>query len=199
MKKGKYNIKVLGKDKQVHDVAEFVAQGKDFTDAIGIEFGSPVIGQRVLAFEAWSEQWGERVHVEARNELQAVQVLCGLDDTKRIVEARSDSSYRTAAKRCWQYQCGGLQWYLPSLLELGALFHVRDEVNEAMHQLGCDSNCFLPTEDSNECWLWSSSENSLCSSWSVDFDNGCFCNDLKDRDDIVRAVAMLPKGRDEHE
>lgn len=187
-----YEVKVLGNDKQVYDVAAFVAAGKNHTDAIGIVFGSPIIGQRVLAFDAWLEQWGERkVHVEERNESQAVQVLCGLDDTKRIVEAQSDNSDMTAAKRCWQYKCGSFQWYLPSLMELGALFLVRDEVNEAMRQLGCDSDCFLPTEDSDETWAWSSSESSQSGSWNVYFDNGFFYNSNKYYSHVVRAVAAL--------
>ena len=39
-----------------------------------IVFGSPAIGQRVLAFDAWEEQWGEqKVHVEGRKGSQIVQ------------------------------------------------------------------------------------------------------------------------------
>lgn len=187
-----YEVKVLGNDKRMYDVAAFVAAGKNHTDAIGIVFGSPIIGQRVLAFDAWLEAWGERkVHVGERNESQAVQVLCGLDDTKRVVEAQSDNSDMTAAKRCWQYKCGDLQWYLPSLMELGALFFVRDEVNEAMRQLGCDSDCFLPTEDSDETWIWSSSEHSQSGSWYVYFDNGGFYGGNKFNSGVVRAVAAL--------
>lgn len=187
-----YEVKVLGNDKRVYDVAAFVAAGKDHTDAIGIVFGSPIIGQRVLAFDAWLESWGERkVHVEERNESQAVQVLCGLDDTKRVVEAQSDNSDMTAAKRCWQYKCGDFQWYLPSLMELGALFLVRDEVNETMRQLGCDSDCFLPTENSDETWVWSSSEGSQSYSWYVGFSDGNFYSGGKYSSYVVRAVAAL--------
>ena len=187
-----YKIKVLGNDKQVYDVAAFVAAGKNYSDAIGIVFGSPIIGQRVLAFDVWLEQWGERkIHAEERNESQAVQVLCGLEDTKRVVEAQSDNSDMTAAKRCWQYKCGDLQWYLPSLMELGTLFLVRDKVNDVMRQLGCDSDCFLPTEDSDETWLWSSSESSQGTSWGVTFGNGGFNIGYKFISLVVRAVAAL--------
>lgn len=192
---GKYKVKVLGNDRQVHDVAGFVASGKNHKEAIGIVFGSPIIGWRVLAFDAWLEQWGVRkLHVEERNESQAVQVLCGLDDTRRVVEAQSDNSDMTAAKRCWQYKCGDLQWYLPSLMELGSLFLVRDEVNEAMRQLGCDSDCFLPTEDSDYTWLWSSSESTYGGSWVVIFSNGYFHNFFNSGWSVVRAVAMFPEG-----
>ena len=187
-----YEIKVLGNDKQVYDVAAFVAAGKNYSDAIGIVFGSPIIGQRVLAFDAWLEKWGEsKIHVEERNESQAVQVLCGLDDTKRIVEAQSDNSNMTAAKRCWKYKCGDLQWYLPSLMELGTLFLVRDEINDAMRQLSCDSDCLLPTKDSYENWIWSSSEYSQYGSWYVYFYNGYFYYNSKCSSHVVRAVAAF--------
>lgn len=187
-----YEVKVLGNDKQVYDVAAFVAAGKDHTDAIGIVFSSPIIGQRVLAFDAWLEEWGEKkIHVEERNESQAVQVLCGLVDTKRIIEAQSDNSNMTAAKRCWQYKRGNIQWYLPSLMELGTLFLVRDEVNDAMRQLGCDSDCLLPTKDSYERWLWSSSESSQYLSWFVYFGSGYFNYGAKYDSGDVRAVAAL--------
>ena len=187
-----YEVKVLGNDKQVYDVAAFVAAGKDYSDAIGIVFGSPIIGQRVLAFDAWLEKWGEKkIHVEERNESQAVQVLCGLDDTKHIVEAQSDNSNMIAAKRCWQYKCGDLQWYLPSLMELGTLFLVRDEINDAMRQLGCDSDCLLPTEDFDENWLWSSSEGGQCTSWYVCLCGGLFFSGGKCHSYVVRAVAAL--------
>lgn len=195
-------VKVLGNDKQVHDVAAFVAAGKDHSDAIGIVFGSPIIGHRVLAFDAWLAEWGERkIHVEGRNESQAVQVLCGLDDTKRIVEAQSDNYNMTAAKRCWQYKRGDLQWYLPSLMELGALFLVRDEINDAMRQLGCDSDCLLPTEGSDERWLWSSSERSQGGCWGVSFCNGLFNNYGTCGSYVVRAVSTLyplPSKNDNH-
>lgn len=188
-----YEVKVLGNDKRVYDVAAFVAAGKNHTDAIGIVFSSPIIGQRVLAFDAWLEEWGERkIHVEERNESQAVQVLCGLDDTKRIVEAQSDNLNMTAAKRCWQYKRGDLQWYLPSLMELGTLFLVRDEINDVMCQLGCDSDCLLPTEDADERWLWSSCEYSQSNSWYVNFNNGYFINNYsKYIIYVVRAVAVF--------
>ena len=187
-----YEVKVLGNDKQVYDVAAFVAAGKNYSDAIGIVFGSPIIGQRVLAFDAWLEQWGERkIYVEERNESQAVQVLCGLEDTRRIVEVQSNSSDMTAAKRCWQYKRGDFQWYLPSLMELGALFLVRDEVNNAIRQLGYESDHCLPTEEDDERWLWSSSEYSQGVSWYVNFGNGYFGYLSKCYSFVVRAVAAL--------
>lgn len=187
----KYEIKVLGNDKQVYEVADFIAAGKNHNDAVGIIFGTPIIGLRVLAFDSWSGQWGQtnRVLTEQHNEPQAVQILCGLEDTKRIVEAQNHNNEMTAAKWCWQYRRGDCQWYLPSLMELGALFLVRDQINDAMKQLGCCSDCLLPTEDSDETWVWSSSESSQYGSWYVYFGNGPFGYISKLGSNVVRAVA----------
>lgn len=187
----KYEIKVLGNDKQAYEVADFVAAGKTHKDAIGIIFGTPIIGLRVLAFDCSLEQWGktDKVVTESHNESQAVQILCGIEDTKRIVEAQGHNDEMTAAKWCWQYRRGDCQWYLPSLMELGALFLVRDQINDAMKQLGCCSDCLLPTEDSDETWVWSSSEYNQLNSWFVDFGDGYFTNYSKNSSYVVRAVA----------
>lgn len=189
----KNEIQVLGNDKQMYEVADFVAAGKNHKDAIGIVFGTPIIGLRVLAFDSWLGQWGktDRVLTEPHNESQAVQILCGLEDTKRIVKEQTNLDELTAAKWCWSYQKGDFQWYLPSVMELGALFLVRDQVNDAMEQIGCDSDCLLPTENSDETWVWSSSESSQYGSWYVNFGNGNFHNSSKSISNDVRAVALL--------
>ena len=64
-------IQVLGNDKQMYDVTDFVAAGKTYKDAIGIVFGTPIIGLRVLAFDGSVEQWGktDRVLTEPHNEV----------------------------------------------------------------------------------------------------------------------------------
>ena len=189
----KNEIQVLGNDKQMYDVADFVAAGKSRQDAIGIVFGTPIIGLRVLAFDGSVEQWGktDRVLTESHNEAQAVQILCGLEDTKRIVREQVNLEKTTAAKVCLSYLKGDLQWYLPSLMELAALFLVRDQVNDAMEQLKCSSSCLLPIENSSETWIWSSSESSHLNSWTVNFDGGGFCVSCKSDSNIVRAVALL--------
>lgn len=187
-------IAVLGNDKQVYDAEKFLASGKTVKNAIGIVFETPIIGQRVLAFDSWIEKWGETgsILTEPHNESQVVQILSGLDDTKRIVEAQAGSDQMTAAKRCWEYKAGDLQWYLPSLMELGALFLVRDQVNDLMKKLGCDDDCLLPTEESDETWVWSSSESSQIYSWNVYFGNGYFYYYYyKYSGHVVRAVAAF--------
>lgn len=171
----KYSISVLGADKKQYEIADFRARGMNYTNAIGIIVTTEFMS-RILAFDTWQEQWGntDRILTEEQNESVAMQTFSGLDLTKRIVEAQTDIDGMTAAKRCWNYQKGGLQWYLPCLMELGVLCAYRDEINKAMKEIGCPDECLLPTEDSDETWVWSSSEGSQPFSWYVSFSNGSF-------------------------
>lgn len=187
-----YSISVLGADKKQYEIADFRARGMNYANAIGIIVETEFMS-RVLAFDTWQEQWGntDRILTEEQNESVAMQTFSGLDLTKRIVEAQTDIDGMTAAKRCWNYQKGGLQWYLPCLMELGVLCAYHDEINKAMKEIGCPDECLLPTEDSDETWVWSSSEYSQGNSWYVYFSNGYFyytgkCNSL-----MVRAVAAF--------
>lgn len=188
----KYSISVLGADKKQYEIADFRARGMNYTNAIGIIVTTEFMS-RILAFDTWKEQWGNtgRVLTEEQNESVAMQTFSGLDLTKRIVEAQTDIDGMTAAKRCWNYQKGGLQWYLPCLMELGVLCAYRDEINKAMKEIGCPDECLLPTEDSDETWHWSSSEISQYSSWGVYFSNGTFGTFSKCYSYMVRAVAAF--------
>lgn len=188
----KYSISVLGADKKQYEIADFRARGMNYTNAIGIIVTTEFMS-RILAFDTWQEQWGntDRILTEEQNESVAMQTFSGFDLTKRIVEAQTDIDGMTAAKRCWNYQKGGLQWYLPCLMELGVLCAYHDEINKAMKEIGCPDECLLPTEDSDETWVWSSSENSQTSSWLVNFSNGNFPNTGKYNSDMVRAVAAF--------
>ena len=187
----KYSISVLGADKKQYEIADFRARGMNYTNAIGIIVTTEFMS-RILAFDTWKEQWGNtgRVLTEEQNESVAMQTFSGLDLTKRIVEAQTDIDGMTAAKRCWNYQKGGLQWYLPCLMELGVLCAYRDEINKAMKEIGCPDECLLPTEDSDETWVWSSSEGSQYGSWGVGFSNGGF-GGYKCSSYMVRAVAAF--------
>lgn len=187
-----YSISVLGADKKQYEIADFRARGMNYANAIGIIVETEFMS-RVLAFDTWQEQWGntDRILTEKQNESVAMQTFSGLDLTKRIVEAQTDIDGMTAAKRCWNYQKGGLQWYLPCLMELGVLCAYRDEINKAMKEIGCPDECLLPTEDSDETWVWSSSESSQISSWIVYFSGGNFSNDYKCYSNMVRAVAAF--------
>ena len=187
-----YSISVLGADKKQYEIADFRARGMNYANAIGIIVETEFMS-RVLAFDTWQEQWGntDRILTEEQNESVAMQTFSGLDLTKRIVEAQTDIDGMTAAKRCWNYQKGGLQWYLPCLMELGVLCAYHDEINKAMKEIGCPDECLLPTEDSDETWVWSSSEYSQTSSWSVYFSNGNFGTSGKYNSNMVRAVAAF--------
>ena len=188
----KYSISVLGADKKQYEIADFRARGMNYTNAIGIIVTTEFMS-RILAFDTWQEQWGntDRILTEEQNESVAMQTFSGLDLTKRIVEAQTDIDGMTAAKRCWNYQKGGLQWYLPCLMELGVLCAYRDEINKAMKEIGCPDECLLPTEDSDETRYWSSSESSQYDSWSVYFSGGYFGNGGKYSSGMVRAVAAF--------
>lgn len=186
-----YSISVLGADKKQYEIADFRARGMNYANAIGIIVETEFMS-RVLAFDTWQEQWGntDRILTEEQNESVAMQTFSGLDLTKRIVEAQTDIDGMTAAKRCWNYQKGGLQWYLPCLMELGVLCAYHDEINKAMKEIGCPDECLLPTEDSDETWVWSSSEGSQAGSWGVSFSNGLFSY-FKYYSGMVRAVAAF--------
>lgn len=188
----KYSISVLGADKKQYEIADFRARGMNYTNAIGIIVTTEFMS-RILAFDTWKERWGNtgRVLTEEQNESVAMQTFSGLDLTKRIVEAQTDIDGMTAAKRCWNYQKGGLQWYLPCLMELGVLCAYRDEINKAMKEIGCPDECLLPTEDSDETWVWSSSEGSQSGSWGVYFSVGSFYSYYKCGSGVVRAVAAF--------
>lgn len=187
-----YSISVLGADKKQYEIADFRARGMNYANAIGIIVETEFMS-RVLAFDTWQEQWGntDRILTEEQNESVAMQTFSGLDLTKRIVEAQTDIDGMTAAKRCWNYQKGGLQWYLPCLMELGVLCAYHDEINKAMKEIGCPDECLLPTEDSDETWVWSSSESSQYFSWSVHFSGGSFGSNSKCYSLMVRAVAAF--------
>ena len=187
-----YSISVLGADKKQYEIADFRARGMNYANAIGIIVETEFMS-RVLAFDTWQEQWGntDRILTEEQNESVAMQTFSGLDLTKRIVEAQTDIDGMTAAKRCWNYQKGGLQWYLPCLMELGVLCAYHDEINKAMKEIGCPDECLLPTEDSDETWVWSSSEYSQYNSWYVYFSNGNFTVSIKCYSGMVRAVAAF--------
>lgn len=93
----------------------------------------------------------------------------------------------TAAIRCWTYHKGGLQWYLPSLYELGTIIAYRDELNKVLEMLDAD----LFDEDDLG---WSSSEYGSNVAWYVNFGNGGFNGTVygaKYGSIVVRAVSAF--------
>lgn len=160
----------------------------DRDDIIGVILQTEVIGV-VISLDQWDEIWcsneNRKVFNKACGEAEALQTLSGLELTRNIVKKNEeDSESMTAAMRCWQYKNGNLQWYLPSLYELGTIIAYCDELNEVLEML--DANQFDEYD-----WGWSSSENNSWYAWYVNFGNGNFGNDGKYGSCVVRAVSAF--------
>jgi len=183
-----HTISVLSNENVQQPVADFTLQGKTFRDAIGIIIQTPVIGF-VLSFDEWNDIWGDSdsIVTEGQSEVVALQTLSGFDLTKRICEAQKNKKGEfTAAQRCWKYDKGGLQWYLPCLYELGIIAAYKDKINEILRLLACSDDMLL-----SDGWYWSSSEYSQSNSWHVNFSTGSFYSYYKDNSSNVRAVAAF--------
>ncbi len=145
----------------------------DRGDVIGVILQTEVIGV-VISLDQWNEIWcsygNRKVFNKACGEAEALQTLSGLELTRNIVKKnKEDGEDMTAAMRCWQYKKGNLQWYLPSLYELGTIIAYRDELNEVLEMLDADQ---FDKDDSG----WSSSEGGSWYAWVVYFGNGNFHN-----------------------
>ena len=161
----KHQISIKTTD-NVLSVEDFKAQGLTKNDVIGVVLQTEVVGM-VVSLDQWEEIWCSEDNYKEFNEVcseaEALQTLSGLELTRNIVKQNEiDGESMTAAMRCWQYDKGGLQWYLPCLYELGTIIAYRDELNEVFEVLGAD----LIDEDN---WGWSSSELNSHSAWTVYF------------------------------
>lgn len=155
-------------------------------DVIGIAVITPCV-QFILGLKEWKASWSDDTDnciTGKHNEAQALQITCGYDDTKRIVEAQENEE-DTAAKLCWNYGHKGLQWYLPCILELTAVCANKEAINELLELVGGD-----PLSLSNH---WSSAECNSSNSWYVNFSDGHVSNRSKYNTYVVRpAVAYHP-------
>lgn len=134
-------------------------------DVVGIAVHTPAVSF-IVGLTEWEAKWSEDTDAlitKRHTEAQALQVISGLEDTRKIVEAQKDEE-ETAAKLCWNYNHKSLQWYLPSLLELNAMCAYQNEINELMELVG--------GEPLSTGYHWSSTENSTYISWYVDFGDG---------------------------
>lgn len=191
----------------VLSIADFKAQRVTKSDVIGIVLQTETIGM-VISLDQWEEKWCSEENCKVFNkgcgEAEALQTLSGLELTRNIFQKnQEDGESMTAAIRCWTYHKGGLQWYLPSLYELGTIIAYRDELNEVLEMLDAD----LFDEDD---WGWSSSEYDSYSAWFVNFGNGYFYGSGdKCNGGVVRAVSAFsplqrgdfssPSGSDDRE
>ena len=152
-------------------VADFKEQHISKFDVIGVVLQTETIGM-VISLDQWDEIWCGEDNLdtfnEAYSEVEALQTLSGLELTRNIVKRnKKDGEGMTAAKRCWQYGKGGLQWYLPCLYELAAIIAYYDELNKVFRMLGAD------IIDKYE-FYWSSFENSNVTAWYANFSNGLY-------------------------
>lgn len=155
----------------VLSISDFKAQRVSKSDVIGVVLQTEAIGM-VISLDQWNEIWCSDVNRKVFNkecgEAEALQTLSGLELTRNIVKQNEeDGEDMTAAMRCWQYKKGNLQWYLPSLYELGTIIAYRDELNEVLEMLDADK---FDEDD----WGWSSSESNSWGAWYVNFGNGNF-------------------------
>lgn len=160
----------------------------DRGDIIGVILQTEVIGV-IISLDQWKEIWcsesKRKVFNKGCGEAEALQTLSGLELTRNIVnQNEEDGEDMTAAMRCWQYKKGDLQWYLPSLYELGTIIAYRDELNKVLEMLNSDQ---FDEDD----WGWSSSEFSSWSAWAVDFGSGFFNISGKCSSFIVMAVSAF--------
>lgn len=160
----------------------------DRDDIIGVILQTEVIGE-IISLDQWNEIWcsdgNRKVINKACGEAEALQTLSGLELTRNIVKKnKEDGEDMTAAMRCWQYKKGSIQWYLPSLYELGTIIAYRDELNEVLEMLNADQ---FDEDD----WGWSSSENSSWNAWCVYFGSGFFNIRSKFYSYVVRAVSAF--------
>lgn len=172
----------------VLSISDFKAQRVSKSDVIGVVIQTETIGM-VISLDQWNEIWcsagNRKVFNKGYCEAEALQTLSGLELTRNIVKQNEeDDEDMTAAMRCWQYKKGNLQWYLPSLYELGTIITYRDELNEVLEMLDAD----LFDEDD---WGWSSSEGYSWYAWYVYFGNGNFGLGYKCTSSVVRAVSAF--------
>ena len=126
----------------VLSISDFKAQRISKSDVIGVVLQTETIGM-VISLDQWNEIWcsdgNRKVFNKECGEAEALQTLSGLELTRNIVKQNEeDGESMTAAMRCWQYKKGNLQWYLPSLYELGTIIAYRDELNEVLEMLDAD-------------------------------------------------------------
>lgn len=172
----------------VLSISDFKAQRVSKSDVIGVVLQTETIGM-VISLDLWNEIWcsdeNRKVFNKECGEAEALQTLSGLELTRNIVKQNEeDGESMTAAMRCWQYKKGNLQWYLPSLYELGTIIAYRDELNEVLEMLDADQ---FDEDD----WGCSSSEDGSWYAWGVGFGGGDFGGNGKCLSCVVRAVSAF--------
>lgn len=181
----KHLISIKTKD-NVLSIEDFKAQGLTNNDVIGIIIQTETIGI-IMSLDTWEEVWNndDILVNKACGEAEALQELSGIELTRSIVDkTKKNSDSMNAAIRCWDYGKCGLQWYLPSLYELGTIIAYRDEINEVLDMLD------MPELNEKD-YGWSSSGGGTHVAWNVYFGNGGFNGGFKFGSHVVRAVSAF--------
>ena len=169
-------------------IDEFKARVIAKADVVGVVLQTETIGM-VISLDQWNEIWcserNRKVFNKECSEAEALQALSGLELTRNIVKQNEKGGESmTAAMRCWQYKKGNLQWYLPSLYELGTIIAYRNELNKVLDMLGADQ---FDKDDwgcsSSECYSWGA--------WCVNCGNGNFGNNYECGTYVTRAVSAF--------
>lgn len=186
-----HKISLATKNNGILGAQEFINLGINKSDIYGVVVQTETIGL-IMSLQSWKEEWGrDDTPVDVKDdeeyigEAKALQTLSGLDATKRIIDAHNGHEGMYAAKRCFEYQCAGIQWYLPSLYELGTIAAYKDEINAVLSAVEL-SEFQLKNE-----YHWSSSENIQTYAWLVYFSNGYFNYYYKYISYVVRAVSAF--------
>lgn len=183
-----HRISIKTVQSAVLSLNEFKNQGLALKDAIGIVLQTPVIGM-IISLDEWDEIWGQqgKLITSEKGYSQSLMDLSGLDFTKQIVDFQTESNFdiMTAAQRCWWYDKGGLQWYLPSVYELCTMCAFWSEIRDTMISIGIDEDD-VPEEG----YFWSSSENTSYHSIVVGFGTGHIYGSIaKGCTYLVRAIS----------
>lgn len=168
-----HKISVMDSEHNVLTPEEYNQKHGSLTELIGIVVQTDILGL-VLSPGQWDcINWSnkneddESVLTEKQSESVALQTISGFEHTREIVQKQEGDDGESAAQVCWNYKSGGLQWYLPSLLELSTIYAFKDEINNVIRKIDKDI-VLLPDNG----YMWSSSESSQWGAWYVDFSDG---------------------------
>lgn len=168
-----HKISVMDSEHNVLTPEEYNQKHGSLTELIGIVVQTDILGL-VLSPDQWDcINWSnkneddESVLTEKQSESVALQTISGFEHTREIVQKQEGDDGESAAQVCWNYKSGGLQWYLPSLLELSTIYAFKDEINNVIRKIDKDI-VLLPDNG----YMWSSSEGSQHIAWFVNFGDG---------------------------
>lgn len=186
----KHSISIYCNDRKSYSLKKFkTKRDKLHLEPVGIHIKTDIV-DCIMGLDEWEAPWCKGKNCDELigsqlTESQALQITSGYDSTKAIVDKLSEGS---AAKMCWDYNKGDLQWYLPCLNELCAMSTYIDEINDLLshlQELGYKASSIKNT------YYWSSSEHSKVGAWRVHAPNGyVYPWDLKYYAFIVHPFAL---------